>query len=292
MIYCSYGCGQEATYQFKNGKYCCSKHVTGCLQFIKNNSGYTGRHHSEETKKKIGEFCTHKKLKREKPELCDYGCGQKSMFYFKTPDKWCCSKDVESCPSQRKSRSKSKLEFYSNFENRKKQSTLMKKSHNTTKAIKNHSNAAVKYFSIPGNKEKHSEMLRKPEIRKNYSEAAKRLWKKPEYIKKLQIALDLKPNKPETLILNLLDEMFPNEWKYTGDYSFWVNGKNPDFTNINGQKKLIEFFGDHWHKGENPEDRKNIFKECGYETLVIWEHELKNIENVKIKIQNFIIGIL
>jgi G:T-mismatch repair DNA endonuclease (very short patch repair protein) len=46
-------------------------------------------------------------------------------------------------------------------------------------------------------------------------------------------------------------------------------------------------FGDYWNKGEDPEDRKNIFKEFGYETLVIWECELKNIDMVKSKILKF-----
>ena len=30
MHICDYGCGQEATYQFKNGKWCCSKNVSQC----------------------------------------------------------------------------------------------------------------------------------------------------------------------------------------------------------------------------------------------------------------------
>lgn len=30
MILCDYGCGQEAKYPFKNGKYCCSKHSSLC----------------------------------------------------------------------------------------------------------------------------------------------------------------------------------------------------------------------------------------------------------------------
>ncbi len=30
MILCDYGCGQEAKYQFKNGKWCCSKHFNSC----------------------------------------------------------------------------------------------------------------------------------------------------------------------------------------------------------------------------------------------------------------------
>jgi len=35
---CEYGCGQEAKYQFKNGKWCCSKHYIRCPAKRKKNS--------------------------------------------------------------------------------------------------------------------------------------------------------------------------------------------------------------------------------------------------------------
>lgn len=34
---CFYGCGKDATYQFKNGKWCCSKSRNSCSEVIKNN---------------------------------------------------------------------------------------------------------------------------------------------------------------------------------------------------------------------------------------------------------------
>jgi G:T-mismatch repair DNA endonuclease (very short patch repair protein) len=37
----------------------------------------------------------------------------------------------------------------------------------------------------------------------------------------------------------------------------------------------------------NPQDRIDAFKPFGFDTLVIWERELKDIENVKNKIQEF-----
>jgi len=46
--------------------------------------------------------------------------------------------------------------------------------------------------------------------------------------------------------------------------------------NINGQKKLIELYGDYWHKGQNPQKRINYFKKYGFKTLIIWEKEYKN----------------
>jgi len=38
MILCDYGCGKEAKYQFKNGKWCCSKSTNSCPKLKKLNS--------------------------------------------------------------------------------------------------------------------------------------------------------------------------------------------------------------------------------------------------------------
>lgn len=38
MKLCDYGCGQEAHFQLKNGKWCCSKHWNSCPQLKKKNS--------------------------------------------------------------------------------------------------------------------------------------------------------------------------------------------------------------------------------------------------------------
>ena len=129
---------------------------------------------------------------------------------------------------------------------------------------------------------------RYPETIKLLSEIAINNWKNnAEYISKYRNGLNTKPNKPETMILNLLEDLYPNEWKFTGDFSFMIAGKSPDFTNINGQKKLIELFGDYWHEGQNPQDRINVFKPFGYDTLVIWQSELKDINKVKDRIIEF-----
>ena len=38
-------------------------------------------------------------------KLCDYGCEREALFYFKTVNKWCCSKSQNSCPFLRKKHS-------------------------------------------------------------------------------------------------------------------------------------------------------------------------------------------
>lgn len=112
-------------------------------------------------------------------------------------------------------------------------------------------------------------------------------WQDPEYVKKQYKARAVRPNKPETYILNLLNRLYPNEWKYTGNFSFTINGKCPDFTNCNGQKKVIEFNGSYWHQDDIPGHRESIFAEFGYQTLIIWDYELKNFQRLKAKIRNF-----
>ena len=39
----------------------------------------------------------------------------------------------------------------------------------------------------------------------------------------------------------------------------------------------IEIYGDYWHRGENPQDRVDLFDTYGYKTLVIWEKEVHSM---------------
>ncbi len=57
MKLCNYGCGQEAKYQFKNGKWCCSKNFSSCPAIKeKISSKMKGRVVSEDTRKKMSDF--------------------------------------------------------------------------------------------------------------------------------------------------------------------------------------------------------------------------------------------
>lgn len=91
------------------------------------------------------------------------------------------------------------------------------------------------------------------------------------------------PNKLEAAFQEVMDKVFPNEWKFVGDGEVIIAGKCPDFININGKKLLIELFGDYWHRGDIPEDRIAIFTPHGYDTLVIWEGEFKKSQNTVIE---------
>jgi len=118
MILCDYGCGQEAKYQFKNGRWCCSKSFDTCPATIQkrlgSNNPFYGKKHSEETKKKIRDFHEQKRIikelnkkVKEKPLLCEYGCGQEAKYRMSN-DKWCCEPKRSKCPNVRKNISKAK----------------------------------------------------------------------------------------------------------------------------------------------------------------------------------------
>ncbi len=77
---CEYGCEQEAKYQFKNGKWCCSKSFSKCPMIRKKRSEY---------KYSLKKINTTKK--------CDYGCGKIARYQFKNGI-YCCSKNQSQCP--------------------------------------------------------------------------------------------------------------------------------------------------------------------------------------------------
>jgi len=75
------------------------------------------------------------------------------------------------------------------------------------------------------------------------------------------------------------NEITPDNIRYVGDRKLWIKTKkrnrNPDFI-IKGQKKVIELFGDYWHKGENPKYKIKEYNDVGYKCLILWESEIYN----------------
>lgn len=125
--------------------------------------------------------------------------------------------------------------------------------------------------------------------------ASKKRWKSQEY-RTRQVELTLKglairPNKPETIVKNLLEIIAPNKFKYTGDGSFVLDRYNPDFI-ANDEKKIIEVYGDYWHNipsnKQKDQGRLKVYNQHGYSTLIIWEHELEDLLKIKEKLTDFI----
>jgi hypothetical protein len=150
--------------------------------------------------------------------------------------------------------------------------------------------------------EEHKEKTRQSMLGKKVSEETKakhrEWWENPENkeraIRAWIKASHIRPNIPETKIGNILNGLYPNEWKYTGDGSFIIGGLLPDFLCINGDKKVIELFGDYYHSGKRignwnrtEQGRIETFSKFGFSCLVIWESELSNSDNVMAKIREF-----
>jgi G:T-mismatch repair DNA endonuclease (very short patch repair protein) len=96
------------------------------------------------------------------------------------------------------------------------------------------------------------------------------------------------PNKKESLLYSVLQNILPKEYQLNVKADIMIlGGKIPDFVNVNGQKKVIELYGDYWHRGQNPQDKINFYKQFGWDCLVVWERELKDLEFVKKSILNF-----
>ena len=146
------------------------------------------------------------------------------------------------------------------------------------------SNECVKLF----NKGKHSSLRTEFKKGKILSE---------EHQKKCIKALHQSPNRLEMKINKLLDKYFPNEWKYVGSGDVIINGLCPDFIHTN-KKLIIEVFGDVFHdenkaffkisETAKEEYRIKKFAEAGYNTLILWESDIKNQRDIEIvdKIKN------
>ena len=124
-------------------------------------------------------------------------------------------------------------------------------------------------------------------VKKKIRQKVTDVWQTEKYVRQQIKARNVKQNKLEIFLEKYLNELLPHEYKFVGDGEFILGGKNPDYMNMNGQKKLIELYGDYWHKGQNPQDRIDYFKKFGFNTLVIWEKELIVLSLLKNRILQF-----
>jgi len=226
-------------------------------------------------------------------------------------------------PIFKKNMKESHAETLASFEYREKQSLLQKEAQNRPEVKEKKSISEKIAHNLPGVKEKMIKrniiIFNRPEMKKmssikfktlwqdkDYIEKQKKasktkyknsitkmskntqqLWQDPEFVKKQMKARNVSQNKKEKYLEGILNKLYPKEYKFVGDGEVIIGGKCPDFININGQKKIIELFGDYWHRNDNSQDRINLFKPYGYETLVIWEKELKDMDMLKFRIHKF-----
>jgi hypothetical protein len=80
------------------------------------------------------------------------------------------------------------------------------------------------------------------EQKKVLSLANKKNFKDLEYCKWWGRIHAVKPTQLEIKLNELLSIHYPEQWKYTGDFKYVIDGYNPDFININGYKICIETY--------------------------------------------------
>lgn len=115
------------------------------------------------------------------------------------------------------------------------------------------------------------------EARFKMSTARKQLWKNPSYAEKAIRSFQMRPTAPELKVIEAI-KVGNLPFVYNGNRGeFIISGKCPDFVNINGDKALIEVFGDYWHKEEDESKRKEVFIQYGFKTLILWESHIKEV---------------
>lgn len=163
-------------------------------------------------------------------------------------------------------------------EMRKIRSRDAKKQHLDDPTFRRHGSDALKKEWLE-NREKMIEVARQAGIKSNSS-----------YFGKM--------GSSEKKLSYLLRFVAPGEFKYNGDGRLGVvlGYRTPDFVNVNGKKKVVELFGCYWHGCKECGFDKRMVKnndvsnygKLGYDCSVVWEHELKDEENLKIKLKTFV----
>jgi hypothetical protein len=137
------------------------------------------------------------------------------------------------------------------------------------------------------------------EGRKKVIQKAKERWQNPEFKEKVLKASfkgrQIRPTKPEKFVIKIKRKHKLPYIYNGGRIGEIICGKKPDFVDFEN-KKIIEVFSD-WHKPNsfvrtNSQDyyfpllRKRLFAKEGYQTLIIWE---KDIKRNPIQIENKIV---
>lgn len=127
-----------------------------------------------------------------------------------------------------------------------------------------------------------------PEVKLKMSEISKKHWLDPKYVAKILKANNRRPTGIENKIISLGIKGL----RYTGNGIFWrltkKKHRNPDFK-VTGQNKIIEIFGNYWHKGEDIKAIIKEYKDINLDCIVFWESEINNdIKKVKSEIIKFI----
>lgn len=112
-----------------------------------------------------------------------------------------------------------------------------------------------------------------PQHRAKMSEIVRGLWKNPEYAKKVLRRRIPSGEEFEFTRLSLDNDL---KYAYVGNEVLVIDGKNPDFVNLDEHHKIIEIWGDYYKRGRNPQQLIDFYYMRGYQCLIIWASELKH----------------
>lgn len=97
-------------------------------------------------------------------------------------------------------------------------------------------------------------------------------------------------SKPELKLWKELQKF--DGWEYSAKTKFCVvtesRIKNPDFVN-QGKRKVIEVFGDYWHRNDDPQELIGFYKSAGWDCVVLWEREIMS-KDFSIKLLSAFLG--
>lgn len=277
----------------------------------KKNISLAKQNTSEETKRKIS--ISAKERFKDKTKHPSYrgdidtgvmiGLYNKGLSYNEIANIFGCNRTTIGRRIKNKTKIRSKKDYKVKEETRKKQSETRKRLFKENKIINywkgkplpEEIKNKLSFVSLGKRRSPTTEFKKGRKNPEWLTRLVKNLWKDEEWVKKWAKAIHRKPNKPELLLIKLFEkENIP--YRYVRDFSFMIGTKNPDFINSNGEKKLIELFGDYWHsenivgiaRENHMKERIEFFKRYGYKTLIIWHSEIKNnITKVLEKIKNF-----
>lgn len=282
-----------------------------------------GKYLSEETKKKISEIIKEQFKNGRKPSM-----GMLGKLGKKSPRKGLSTEEAygkEKADKIRKKISESMKKRWQTSEHQKKFKKAMqrpeviqkiskgwfKKGHHpktqiTTEILKKKwknpkyrmkmKKMSKKIWQDPKYREKMSKSISKgtkkgwqdQKRRKKMSERSRKQWQTEEYQRKIFKSLNIKPTHPEKFLINFFKK-HDLPFKYTGDYSFWIKGRNPDFINCDGQKQIIEFNGFYTHNKREEIERSKLFSEYGFTTLFLHYPDLENESDLLNKINDFMV---
>jgi dTDP-4-amino-4,6-dideoxygalactose transaminase/intein/homing endonuclease len=250
------------------------------------------KHHSADTRRKIGMKNSQKIFSKQlKNRLRIIHKKRWKIFKSKKNEYriWL-KKTVDSThsPEAQKKRSATLLNFYAIPKNRKRACERIRKiakSSRTPEALKKKSKSLLKFYSKPENRKKAKERVRKT-------------MQTPHYWIKYHLGIKRSPNNSEKKLIVILNEACPREFRYNGDFSAGVTlaGLVPDFVNVNGKKKVVELFGTFWHSKkvsgkyffQQKKEKEKRYGSVGWDCLIVKEKELKNTEDLKKRILNYV----